>query len=115
MENNIMVVLTNAVDGRDDEFNEWYTKRHLIDVVGLDGFQAAQRFVLTDTDPLQDDVAYRYLAIYEIPDGQIDKARAALDAARGTDALPKSSAMHPERFRGWYTAMTERVISKDAT
>ena len=31
------VVLTNAVDGKDDTFNEWYTNTHLGDVLAVPG------------------------------------------------------------------------------
>ena len=33
--------LTNATEGRDDEFNDWYDNRHLPDVLAVEGFVAA--------------------------------------------------------------------------
>ena len=38
------VVLTNAVEGKDDAFDEWYTNTHLGDVLAVPGFVSAQRF-----------------------------------------------------------------------
>ena len=31
-----LVVLTNPVEGREDEYNEWYSGRHLEDVLAVD-------------------------------------------------------------------------------
>jgi len=38
----IFVVQANAVNGREQEFNDWYTNRHLLDVMALPGIVAAQ-------------------------------------------------------------------------
>ena len=39
-----LIVLTNPVDGREDEYNDWYTNVHLDDVLKVPGVVAAQRF-----------------------------------------------------------------------
>src|SRR5258708_12691135 len=39
-----MLVQTNAKPGRETEFNEWYSKHHLQDVVAIPGFVSPQRF-----------------------------------------------------------------------
>ena len=44
------VILSNPVAGREDEFNEWYTKQHLDDVLKVPGFVAAQRFTAQDPE-----------------------------------------------------------------
>lgn len=109
VEKHILVVMTNAEPGRDAEYNDWYTNRHLTDVLALEGFVAAQRFELAETDPPQEHT-YRYLAIYEVPEGQLEQARAAL-AAAGRDRerrLPSSDAMADARDRWWFTSITDR-------
>lgn len=40
----IVVVLTNAVPGRDAEFNDWYTNVHVPEVLGVPEFAAAWCF-----------------------------------------------------------------------
>jgi hypothetical protein len=71
-----LIVMTNAVEGRDSEFNDWYTNRHLADVVGVPGFASAQRL------KLHSQVAGRfenkYLAIYTIDAADPQQALAAL-------------------------------------
>ena len=69
MPKQLMVVFTNAVDGRDDEFNDWYDNRHLADVVGGGPFARAQRFRMADT-PHDTPPDFAYLALYEIEDGK---------------------------------------------
>jgi hypothetical protein len=90
-----LVVLTNPVPGREDEFNDWYTNRHLADVVAVPGFVAAQRFEISGV--LSEGSNWKYLAIYDV---ETDDPGAALEAlrARGTtgqivvtDALEKAS------------------------
>ena len=38
------VALTNAVAGREQEFNDWYDHQHVKDVLAIPGFLTAQRF-----------------------------------------------------------------------
>lgn len=40
----LLVVFTNHVDGREDEFNDWYDNVHLREVCAVPGIAAAQRF-----------------------------------------------------------------------
>jgi len=42
------LVLTNAVPGREEEFNRWYTEQHLPDVLRVPGVVSAQRFSRTE-------------------------------------------------------------------
>lgn len=58
-----LIVLSNAVAGRDDAFNRWYDDVHLADVVAVPGVTAAQRFTLAPGE------AWAYAAIYEIAAG----------------------------------------------
>lgn len=58
----VLVALTNCKDpAREQEFNEWYDKIHLPDVVGA-GFKNPIRFVSVDPQPGQ----AKYLAVYEV-------------------------------------------------
>jgi hypothetical protein len=65
----IAVVMTNPLDNRHDEFNDWYSHIHIRDVMRLPAAIAVQRFVLS-ADQLPADGAVeraqtQYLAIYE--------------------------------------------------
>lgn len=87
MGRHILVTMTNPVDGREDEFNDWYSNVHLSESVGVPGLISAQRFKLSD-EQLGEPSEYRYLAIYEI------EAESA-GAARGT----QGGTTHPQLQR----------------
>jgi hypothetical protein len=92
MAKHVCVVLTNPVPGREDEFNEWYTGRHLDDVIRAMGCTRATRYELAAMDPPQTS-EQRYLAIYEVETDDIDATSAKLLAAAGTAGLPLSDAL----------------------
>jgi hypothetical protein len=64
MPNQIMLVMTEATAGMEDEYNEWYTNVHLPEVLKVPGVEAAQRFVAASRE---DGAAppRKYLTIYE--------------------------------------------------
>jgi hypothetical protein len=90
MRRHILVVLTNAVQGCDEQYNTWYDETHLADVLQLDGFVAAHRYKLADAQMLGRG-PYEYLAIYEIesddPQQALDALRAAAPGMTISDAL----------------------------
>ncbi len=106
----MLVVLSNAREGQDDQFNAWYTDTHLGDVLGIPGFAAAQRFKLSDAQMGAADLPYRYLAIYEV---DADKTQLAADALRAsTGSMVIDPALDMSRTVAWfYTPITERVTS----
>ncbi len=62
-----LLVATNAVAGRDDEFNNWYNNQHIPDALEVPGYVAAQRFALAGVQmPGAPASPWRYLAIYDI-------------------------------------------------
>ena len=64
MANVKMLVYTNALSGKDDEFNRWYDTIHIPEVIQLTKAVAAQRFRVSKAQP-DGPGPYRYLAIYE--------------------------------------------------
>jgi hypothetical protein len=57
------MVASNAVDGRDEEFNEWYDNVHVHDICSIDGVLGATRYEIESDDS---SVPHRYLAVYEL-------------------------------------------------
>ena len=104
----MLVVLTNPVEGREDEYNDWYTGRHLDDVLATEGFQAAQRFAWVPSK-LSRNAPYRYLAIYEVDADSRERAEAALLRAANTEAMPISDAMDKRTATWWFSSITDRV------
>lgn len=66
----LLVVLTNAAEGRDEDFNDWYTNIHARDTMRMRGALAQQRFSFSD-DQVQDfggAFPAKYLALYDVYD-----------------------------------------------
>ena len=89
-----MVVFTNAVEGKDKDFNDWYQNTHLKQIVSIKSFVQAQRFRFhTNIVPGGPDPA-RYMAIYDIETDDINASLGAMNefAASGRMPLPDSMA-----------------------
>ncbi len=101
---NVLAAMTNAVDGREDEFNDWYTNRHLPDVVKAPDILAAQRFVLDDQQRYAGPYFFKYLAIYEITADSVGGVIDYISQFLGTPAMPSSDALSVKepRARGAY-------------
>ena len=90
----IWVVLANAVEGRDVEYNNWYDNQHIHDVVDLPGLISGQRFMLApiaEGGPLP----WKYLAIYELEHDRVAESFAELLARRGTARMPNPGYLAP--------------------
>lgn len=69
----VLVVFTNPVEGRDEDFNDWYTNIHTRDALRFRGSIAQQRFSLSD-EQVQEfpggQFFAKYLALYEVFDAE---------------------------------------------
>jgi hypothetical protein len=90
-----LVVLTNATEGNDQEFDDWYDNVHIPEVLDTPGFVGAERFKFRAGD-----ARWKYLAIYEIEAESADEAletlngRALSGAMQLTDALDETTLFH---------------------
>lgn len=108
MAKHVLVVMSNAIDGQDDEFNDWYTNTHLADIIALDGFTAARRYRLSERQIGEEGgEPYRYLAIYEVDGDDLERAADSLNS--GVDSgMVISEALDMDRTDAWlFTAITE--------
>ena len=99
MQRYAFVVLTNAVPGREAEFNDWYTNRHIPDVLTVPGFVAAQRFELSEQQRRDPPYPWQYVAIYEAETDDLSKTINALKERSGSPSMPISDAMAAQRVR----------------
>lgn len=107
-----LVVLTRPVEGREEEFNDWYTNQHLDDVLAIPGFTAAQRFKLKG-DPMKPG-SWNYFAIYEVSH---DDPKAVIDdmmSRVGTDRMPMSEALAEDLYCELFEEITPRKVAKVA-
>jgi hypothetical protein len=91
-----MVVFSNAVEGKEKDYNDWYQNTHLKQIVSIKSFAAAQRFrFVTSIIPGAPDSS-RYMAIYDIETDDIGAALKEMGelAASGRMPLPDSMDKH---------------------
>ncbi|MDR1294470.1 MAG: hypothetical protein LBK59_05855 [Bifidobacteriaceae bacterium] len=89
----IFVAFTNAADGRDLEFNEFYDRYHIPEVLTAPGWLSAQRYRLCVEQKERQTPTWQYLVIYEVerPEGEILSAldqRADFGPAAHPDPWP---------------------------
>jgi hypothetical protein len=85
----LFLVVSNPVAGREAEFNDWYSRQHLDDVLRVPGFTGARRFMVSGESRLPG----RYVAIYELECADPDAVLASLNARAGTPDMPISPAL----------------------
>lgn len=106
-----MLVFSQPHPGREEEFDDWYTGRHLDDICALAGFTLAQRFALHSVP--MGTTLNRYLAIYDVetddPEGVIEN----MFAQRDTPAMPISPAFDLDATTVMlYEELTGQVFAK---
>jgi hypothetical protein len=89
----VFVVSSNPAEGREQEYNEWYSNRHLADLRALPGVVAARRFVLNEVQLADVPQAFKYLALYEIETDDLQDFIGQLISRSGTESMPISTAL----------------------
>jgi len=108
------VVFTNAVTGKEAEFNEWYNRHHIPDVLNVPGIVSGQRFRLADTQFSRDEKKHKYLALYEIETDDIAATLKELRARGGTAEIVPSDAIDMNDVATFiFTPVADKVMAKD--
>ena len=107
----ITIALTNPVEGREQEFNEWYDNQHVPDVLSLPGCVSAQRFKLSDVQMPNRSCPYRYLAIYEFEADKIEAVAATVERG-GTPAMPRTDAASREMLTPIFEPLGPKIERK---
>jgi hypothetical protein len=108
----LYVVQSNPVPGREDEFSDWYTSRHLPEMLTVPGFASAQRFAASPIRRSPATPPYRYssLAIYEVT-GDPRLAFDALDRARAAGTVTRSPAISGALSAYLFEPVTARLVA----
>jgi hypothetical protein len=107
---NVMLVLSNAVEGKEEDFNHWYSDVHLADGLKVPGFVAAQRFKLSDVQrkgvpPAQ----WKYLTVWEIEADDPTEALAETARRVRTPQMPVPDNTITDIWAYVYEEITPRV------
>jgi hypothetical protein len=101
-----MLVYTNALEGKDDEFNRWCDDIHIPEVIRFTKSVAAQRFRLSDEQP-DGPEPYRDLAIYEF---EVDSKDAYDSLMASTEKMDLGSSLDQASAKVvFYDDIGERV------
>ena len=118
MAENLFLVLTNPIEGKDGEFNEWYDDQHVPEVLDVPGVVAAQRYDLSEIKVPEDEElpaqlpppTHRYLVIYELdrePDLVMQEFLARVMA--GKLSLGQTLDLSTISLTGWTPRGTRRT------
>lgn len=98
------VVYSNPVEGREQEYNDWYSNQHLSDLLAIPGVISARRFKLSGTQIKEVPQTYRYLAIYDIEADEVASFIKEL-MLRTENGMYISSAMSSEVLPVFWEAL----------
>ncbi len=104
----VMFVMTNCAPGTDAEFNDWYDRIHLPDVLKVPGIVAAQRYKLTDEQRRQTRPDYGYMAAYEIESRNLPKTFSLMN--EGLKSVYKSPSMNPSTWAYFFQPVGKRQV-----
>lgn len=86
----VMLALTNAAVGRDDDFNEWYDKTHIAQIrAAVPGVGEVTRYQVGAGQ----DATHSYLCVYEIEAGSPGEVLGAVGAGVQSGAVEMSDAL----------------------
>ncbi|MGW3312960.1 hypothetical protein ACWDG9_41000 [Streptomyces sp. NPDC001073] len=73
----LLLALTNAVEGKEEEFEKWYWGTHIPEILELPGFVAARPYRAAGPP---EGAPHRYVTVYEV-EGSAEEARTLLFTA----------------------------------
>ena len=113
MAKHTFIVLSNPVESKESEYNDWYNRQHIPDVLNVPGFVSAQRFRLADTQMSRDgNRTHKYLADYEIETDDLAGTLQELRARGGTAEIVPSDAIDMKNVAtSIFTPVAEKVLA----
>lgn len=99
------VVLTNAIPGRESDFDYWCDNQHIRDVLKIPGVISAKRYQAAVHQSGSSQAVLRYMTVYEIESNDLSSVIAELAARAGTEAMPISDSLDiGSLYTGFYEA-----------
>jgi hypothetical protein len=99
------VVLTNALPGRETDFDNWCDNQHVRDVLKIPGIVGATRFRAASHQSGPAQAVLRYMTVYDIESNDLPGVIAELSARAGTAAMPISDSLDiASLYTGFYLA-----------
>lgn len=111
MAKHTLVVFSNPMPGREDDYNEWQDNVHVPQVLSIPGFVSAQRYCLSGPQFLPSETRPPYITLYQIETD--DLAAVYAEAGKRMASLTFSDALQMETFATHsYTAVGKTHVAK---
>lgn len=93
MTTHLLVAMSTPVEGREKEFDLWYSEHHVPRVLSMPGMVGARRFALSHSQPSGPPFGFTHIALYEAAADDLAATLAPAKSNWGTPALPRSDAL----------------------
>ena len=101
-----MVVQSQAVAERDDDYNEWYDNQHFGDICALPGVTGGRR--LEHAMTAMGEPGLKYLAIYDIETDDIGAVMAEMGRRGAEGLMPISDALDAPASVLWVYKVSDK-------
>lgn len=91
----VFIGYCNAVDGQDDEFNEWYWNVHFKDILDLPGVISGRRFTPASAQLGDIPLPFKYLGLFEVECEDPQAFIGELGARAGSGRITPSTTVAP--------------------
>jgi hypothetical protein len=99
----LALTFTDANEGKEDEYNEWYDREHLPDMLAAKVITRARRYRAAETSRgIQS--SHKYVTVYEIEADDLKDARRQISeaGAQGTSRLRTSEMVDRDNVVVWF-------------
>ncbi|MEM5449356.1 hypothetical protein [Paraburkholderia guartelaensis] len=95
-----LLVFSEPTELSEFDFNEWYDKQHIPDLLKIPGVIAARRLKASEAQfDVKDDLPGRYLAVYEIKTDSIESVFSEMKARVDTADMVMSEAINLDSIK----------------
>lgn len=109
------IVLSNSTEGDEEEYNRWYSRRHVTDVLlQIAGVRSVQRFSLAADQRRKPPYAFRYMALYQVERDRAVEVFAELESRSGTEVMPISDTFDRNHLALVFDPITPRLTPETA-
>ena len=104
----MLLLQSNAVEGREEAFNAWYDAQHVPDLLRIPGIVSAQRYVVSPLQNPPPPGTWQYVALYEIETDDLAATMQAIRARSGTQEMPLSDALGSDKVAFFLEPLGDR-------
>lgn len=73
MKKYMLIVMSNPIQGKDEDYKKWYIEQHIPDCLKIKGFVNGKLLASTEPQhPIQKQIQYKYVAVFNIETNAID-------------------------------------------